>query len=154
MNIFLRVFQNHAAKNNGKAPPEVRLLIGMPGAILAPISLYWLAFTTYPHVHWSVPMLSTIPWVFTSTPLLPIQIGSPDEYSLGIAILYTFTSVFTFLVTAYRPHAASAMAGNSFMRSSFAAAFPLFAGAMYSRLGTVGATALLAGLTTLLVPLP
>lgn len=73
---------------------------------------------------------------------------------LGISVLYTFTSVFTFLVTAYQPHAASAMAGNSFMRSCFAAAFPLFTAAMYDRLGTVGATALIAGLTTLMVPLP
>jgi hypothetical protein len=46
------------------------------------------------------------------------------------------------------------MAANSFMRSAFAAAFPLFAGAMYTRLGTVGATALLAGLATLMAPLP
>jgi predicted phage tail protein len=46
------------------------------------------------------------------------------------------------------------MAANSFLRSVFAAAFPLFAGAMYTRLGTVGATALLAGLATLMAPLP
>lgn len=46
------------------------------------------------------------------------------------------------------------MASNSFMRSSFAAGFPLFANQMYHRLGTVGATALLGGLTVLMVPLP
>jgi len=46
------------------------------------------------------------------------------------------------------------MAANSAMRSSFAAAFPLFAGAMYRRLGTVGATALLAGLMCVFAPLP
>jgi hypothetical protein len=46
------------------------------------------------------------------------------------------------------------MAANSALRSAFAAAFPLFAGAMYDKLGTVGATALLAGLTTLMAPLP
>jgi hypothetical protein len=46
------------------------------------------------------------------------------------------------------------MAANSAMRSTFAAGFPLFAGAMYNTLGTVGATALLAGLTTIMAPLP
>jgi hypothetical protein len=47
------------------------------------------------------------------------------------------------------------MASNSFMRSSFAAGFPLFANAMYrSRLGVVGASALLGGLTLLMTPLP
>lgn len=40
------------------------------------------------------------------------------------------------------------------MRSTFAAVFPLFATFMYEGLGTVGATALLAGVMTLTVPLP
>lgn len=74
--------------------------------------------------------------------------------SFGTGVVYVFTSVFTFLVVAYRPYAASAMAGNSFLRSAFAAVFPLVSGPMYNRLGTVGATALLAGLTVLMAPLP
>lgn len=37
-----------------------------------------------------------------------------------------FSGIFTFLVDAYPLYAASALAANSFMRSSFAAAFPLF----------------------------
>ena len=40
--------------------------------------------------------------------------------------LLVFSGVFTFLVHAYPLYAASAMAANSFARSSFAAAFPLF----------------------------
>lgn len=40
------------------------------------------------------------------------------------------------------------------MRTCFGAAFPLFANQMYSRMGTVGATAFLAGLMTLMAPLP
>ena len=42
----------------------------------------------------------------------------------GIGTGYVFTSSFTYLVAAYRPYAASAMAGNSFVRSAMAAAFP------------------------------
>lgn len=72
----------------------------------------------------------------------------------GTGIIFVFTSVLTYLVTSYRPHAASTLAGNSFMRAVFSAAFPLVSGPMYARLGTVGATALLAGLTTLMAPLP
>ena len=64
------------------------------------------------------------------------------------------TATFTYLVTAYRPIAASAMAANSALRSTFAAGFPLFALQMYHQLGTVGATALLAGLTAIMSPLP
>lgn len=98
------------------------------------IALYWLAFTTYSHVHWIAPIIASVPF--------------------GSGIYFVFMSTFTYLVTAYRPIAASAMASNSSMRSMFAAVFPLFAGAMYNRLGTVGATALLAGLTTIMAPLP
>ncbi|KAF9219406.1 MFS general substrate transporter [Gyrodon lividus] len=129
-----RLFAREAVKFNGDPPPEVRLIMGQVGAVLAPISLFWLAFTTYPQVHWIAPVIASIPF--------------------GSGVYFIFTSSFTYLVTAYRPIAASAMAGNSALRSAFAAAFPLFAGAMYDRLGTVGATALLAGLTTIMAPLP
>ncbi|KAJ3830022.1 MFS general substrate transporter [Lentinula raphanica] len=121
-------------KHGGVCPPEARLHSGEVGGVLIPISLYWLAFTTYPSVPWIVPIIASIPF--------------------GTGIFLVFTSVFTYLVTAYRPIAASAMASNTAMRSSFAATFPLFAGFMYAKLGTVGATALLAGLMTLTVPLP
>lgn len=123
-----------ALANGGALPLEERLKPGQVGAILVPVSLYWLAFTTYPHVHWVVPIIASIPF--------------------GVGIYLCFTSIFTYTVTAYRPIAASAMAANTFVRTSFAAAFPLFAGQMYDRLGTVGATALLAGLTTVAAPLP
>lgn len=93
-----------------------------------------MAFTTYPRAHWIGPIIGS--GIF------------------GAGMYYIYTGVFTYLVTAYRPIAASAMAANSALRSSFAAVFPLFAGQMYHRLGTVGATALLAGLTTLMSPLP
>ena len=42
------------------------------------------------------------------------------------SMLLVFSGVFTFLVDAYPLYAASALAANSFARSSFAAAFPLF----------------------------
>lgn len=128
------ILKREADKNGGTAPPEARLYIGEAGGILAAIGLFWIAFTTYPSVHWVVPVIGSVPF--------------------GLGIIYIYISVFTYLVTAYRPVAASAMASNSAMRSSFGAAFPLFAPAMYHKLGTVGATALLAGLTTLMTPLP
>ncbi|KIM74731.1 hypothetical protein PILCRDRAFT_827934 [Piloderma croceum F 1598] len=129
-----RLFANESLKFNGKPPPEIRLYMGQLGGILVPIGLFWLAFTSYPHIHWIVPIIASIPF--------------------GAGVYFVFTSVFTYLVTVYRPIAASAMASNSAMRSTFAAAFPLFAGAMYHRLGTVGATALMAGLAAIMAPLP
>ncbi|KII94713.1 hypothetical protein PLICRDRAFT_47737 [Plicaturopsis crispa FD-325 SS-3] len=132
--IWNRVYARAIVKYNGSPPPEVRLYMGMVGGVLVPLGLFWLAFTTYPSVHWIVPIIASV--------------------LFGTGTLFVFTSTFTYLVTAYRPIAASAMASNSAMRSAFAAVFPLFAPAMYNRLGTVGATALLAGLATLMAPLP
>ena len=44
----------------------------------------------------------------------------------GFPTLIPSSGIFTFLVDAYPLYAASALAANSFARSSFAAAFPLF----------------------------
>ncbi|KAI6104960.1 major facilitator superfamily domain-containing protein [Pisolithus croceorrhizus] len=126
--LWNRLFEREAKKFDGTYPPEVRLIMGQVGG------LFWLAFTTYSGIPWIVPIIASVP--------------------LGAGIFFSFMSTFMYLVTAYRPISASAMASNSALRCIFAAAFPLFAGPMYDRLGTVGATALLAGLTTLMAPLP
>jgi hypothetical protein len=109
-------------------------VIGQIGGVLVSISLFGIAFTSYKDVHWIAPIIASVPF--------------------GTGIYFVFSSSFTYLVVAYRPVAASAMASNSAMRSSFAAAFPLFTSQMYHTLGTVGATTLLAGLATAMAPLP
>ncbi|KAI0064100.1 MFS general substrate transporter [Artomyces pyxidatus] len=129
-NWRFRVYQ----ERYGDPPPEYRLVPGKVGGILVSVGLFWLAFTTYRHVHWIAPIIASVPF--------------------GTGTYYVFTSSFTYLVVTYRPIAASALASNSAMRSCFAAGFPLFAVQMYHKLGTVGATCLLAGLTTLMAPLP
>jgi predicted phage tail protein len=108
--------------------------MGQVGGVLVPLALFWLAFSTYRRVHWIVPVLASVPF--------------------GTGTYFIFTSSFTYIVVRYRPFAAFALACNTTMRTSFAAAFPLFAGRMYHALGTVGATMLLAGLTTVMAPLP
>jgi hypothetical protein len=110
------------------------LIIGFAGALCAPISLIIMAFTSYSHVHWIAPIIASI--------------------LFGAGIIFAFTAVFTYLVVSYRRYAASAMAGNSFLRSCFAAGFPLFADPMFDRLTPTGALGLLAGLLFLMVPLP
>ncbi|KIP10654.1 hypothetical protein PHLGIDRAFT_100757 [Phlebiopsis gigantea 11061_1 CR5-6] len=132
-NIAL-IMYTHKQHPGVEPPPEARLLTGEVGAVIVPLSLFWLAFTSYPHVHWIAPVIASS--------------------FFGVGFMLCFSSTFTYLVSAYRPMAASAMAANAFARSSFAAAFPLFAGQMYTALGTDGATALLAGVMTIAAPLP
>ncbi|CEH13272.1 Synaptic vesicle transporter SVOP and related transporters (major facilitator superfamily) [Ceraceosorus bombacis] len=134
MPYWARRYRRAMAENGGQAPPEARLPMAMVAAILNPISLFWFAFTTYPAVHWSIPIVASIPF--------------------GAGILFTYSAVFSYTADVWRPVAASALGANSISRSLFACVFPLFATQMYTRLGNAGATALLAGLNVLMVPIP
>ncbi|KAI9894410.1 MAG: hypothetical protein M1814_003167 [Vezdaea aestivalis] len=130
----------------GGSEPEYRLPSAIVGAPLVTIGLFWFGWTTRASIHWIIPI-----------------IGS-GVFALGILFigkvlttrrtLLVFSGVFTFLVDAYPLYAASAMAANSFARSSFAAAFPLFGIQMYQKLGYEWATSLLAFLTLVLAPFP
>ena len=127
--LALKEIQEH-----GTIRPEFRLIMGQAGGVLMPIGLFWIAFTTYRSVHWIVPIIASIPF--------------------GMGILYSFTSTFTYLATAYQPIAASVLASNSFIRCCVGSVLPLLTPTMYDTLGTVGATALVGGLATLFAPLP
>lgn len=43
----------------GRSEPEWRLPSAIVGAIFVPIGLFWFAWTTYPGVHWSVPIIGS-----------------------------------------------------------------------------------------------
>jgi hypothetical protein len=132
--LFLRHYIRTAEKLGKHPPPEEHLVKGLYGAVICPIALFGFAFTTYTSVHWIVPIIFSVPF--------------------GFGIVLAFSSTFTFLVDAYRPYAASAMASNSFMRSALAAGFPLFTTQMYAELGTVWASALCGFLLLALAPFP
>ena len=73
-------------------------------------------------------------------------------FSIGAFLL--FNSVLNYLGDAYPEYAASVLAGNDFMRSAFGAGFPLFATAMYHKLGVDWASSLLAFLGIAFIPIP
>ncbi|KAH8704225.1 major facilitator superfamily domain-containing protein [Talaromyces proteolyticus] len=115
-------------------PPEFRLPPAIIGAPLITISLFWFAWSSTASVHWIMPM-----------------IGSSF---FGLGVFLAFQGIITFLVDAYPLYAASALAANAFLRSSFAAVFPLFGVQMYEALGYRWATSLLAFLTVPMLPFP
>lgn len=112
MTYFNRQYLRAAKKLGHKPPPEQHLIKAMWAAVIGPISLFAFAWTSQPSVHWAAAVCSSLPF--------------------GIAFTLAFTASFTYKVDAYRPYAASAMGANSFLRSSFAAAFPLFTVQMVS----------------------
>ena len=119
---------------NGEIAPEKRLPPACVGAFAIPICLFWFGWSAQPSVHWIVPI-----------------IGS-GWFSIGAFLL--FNSVLNYLGDAYPEYAASVLAGNDFMRSSFGAGFPLFAAAMYNKLGVDWASSTLAFLSVAFIPIP
>ncbi|CBQ69314.1 related to FLR1-Putative H+ antiporter involved in multidrug resistance [Sporisorium reilianum SRZ2] len=125
-------FLAKAAK--GVIIPEDRLAIALFASAFVPVSLFGFGWTSRADIHWIVPI------VFSAL-LLP-----------GVFLL--FQSLLVYLPMSYPQYAASVLAANDLIRSSIAAAFPLFGHAMFVRLGVgVGCSVLGAIFAGLILPL-
>ncbi|KIM95135.1 hypothetical protein OIDMADRAFT_135050 [Oidiodendron maius Zn] len=114
---------------------EDRLPVAMIGGILFPITMFWLAWSgEYNSVHWIVP---TLAGVFLSS-----------------SILLVFVAYLNYLTDTYLMYAASAVAANTVCRSAAGASAPLFTQYMFDALGVGGGGSLIAGVATLLAPIP
>ncbi len=132
---YLRLLRKREdATGERKSEPEYRLPPAIFGSWFCVIGLFWFAWTIYASVHWIVPIIGTA--------------------FFGFGMTLVFSGIFTFLVEAYPLYAASALSANSFARSSFGAAFPLFGVQMYEKLNYHWATTLLALLTLVMAPFP
>ncbi|KAI9894694.1 MAG: hypothetical protein M1814_002050 [Vezdaea aestivalis] len=118
----------------GELRPEIRLQPAFIGAFFIPICLFWFGWSSRPSVHWIMPI-----------------IGS-SFFSMGAFLL--FMAVLSYLGDAYPKYVASVYAGNDLVRSGFGAAFPLFANAMYKKLGVDWASSLLGFLSIAFIPIP
>lgn len=128
-------YQSRHMDENLDMAPEHQLPPACLGALLLPASIFWFGWTgNFQSVHWIVPIIAS------------------GLFSAGGILI--FNAVFTYQGRAYPKYAASALAANDFMRSSFAAGFPLFAGAMFQNLGVGWACTLLGCLTVVFVPYP
>lgn len=104
------------------------------GAIFIPVSLFWFGWTSYPSVHWVVPIVASA--------------------FFGAGIYIVILSILNYVVDSYQTYSASALAGVILARNLVGAGFPLFATQMYNRLGWEWASSLLGFLAILLVPIP
>ncbi|KAG5356440.1 Polyamine transporter 1 [Yarrowia sp. B02] len=116
--------------------PEARLPPMIVGGCCLPLGLFWLTWTGHyhEHIHWIVP---------TASGLLT-----------GIGFITIFLASINYIVDCYTLFAASAMAANTMMRSSFGAAFPLFTPALFHNLGVNWAGTLVGGIAVLMLPVP
>lgn len=127
-------YTNIQDKNNGEATPEARLPPALLGSVFLPIGLFWFAWTNFPSIHWSVPIIATAPF--------------------GFGMVLVFLGVVNYLIDSYVIYAASVLAANTVLRSLFGTIFPLFTTYMYQNLGIHWASSIPAFLALACVPFP
>lgn len=127
-------FKRKMIANGGKPIPEERLPAMILGAVLLPIGLFWFAWTSSPNISWVPQVLAGIP--------------------IGAGVLLIFLQGLSYIIDVYLMHANSAIAANTLLRSLAGGSFPLFATAMYDKLGVAWATSLLGFLCVAFMPVP
>jgi MFS transporter, DHA1 family, multidrug resistance protein len=128
-------YNKKLAANNGIPIPEWRIPPIIIGGLSFAGGLFWFGWSGYKReIHWIVPTLSGL--------------------LTGFGLLSIFLQSLNYLVDAYLMFAASAIAGNTFLRSLAGAGFPLFSQYMFKALGVNWAGTLLGCVALCLVPIP
>lgn len=118
----------------GRVPPEAMVSVICIAAVLAPIGELWFAWTCTPPVHWIWPILAGIP------------------FGAGNTAVFIYAS--NYLAHSYGIYAASALAGNSIVRSILGGTLPLAGSAMYAKLNPHWAGTLLGLVQVAIIPIP
>lgn len=127
-------FRKLLKKHDGEVAPEQRIPPMFMGSVLVVGGLFWFGWTSSPDITWVPQVISGV--------------------AIGAGIFMVFMPGQVYLMDIYKQNAASALAGNAFVRAALACAFPLISGPMYSQLGVAWATSLLGFLCLALAPFP
>ncbi|UZP38322.1 hypothetical protein NXS19_006138 [Fusarium pseudograminearum] len=135
-NVYNQLLYNkayHAAGN--RAVPEKRLPPMMVGSVIFSGGQFVIAWTGgNTDIHWIVPCIGLV--------------------LLGTGFFTIFQAALNYLVDTFTMYAASAIAANTFLRSMFAAAFPLVVGPLYHNIGVGPGSSITGGFAALLIPVP
>lgn len=136
MNLLFERRYNRIMEKVGRPVAEERLPPVIIGGVVFAIGLFWVGWSgSFPDkVHWIVPT---------------IGLGF-----IGFGLLAIFLPCLNYIVDCYLFYAASALAGNTFLRSAFGAVFPLFARPMIVNMKIKWAVTLLGCIAVVLVPVP
>ncbi|GMM53308.1 Tpo1 protein [Starmerella bacillaris] len=132
--VFEKIFLKRLAASPFPVLPEERLPLMMLSGICFPIGIFLLCWSGAYKVMWFVPCVGCA--------------------FFGFGLIGIFMSVFNYIIDTYLLNAASGIAANTFLRSGFGCAFPLFAHPMFINLGTQWAGTLLGCLAAILAPVP
>ncbi|KAI9875243.1 MAG: hypothetical protein M1830_008712 [Pleopsidium flavum] len=109
------IYKSLKKRNNGVGKPEFRIPLMVPGSMILPIGLFLYGWSAEKQTHWIVPNIGAC--------------------ILGAGVIIGFQCIQTYLVDSYTRYAASAVGAATVLRSLAGFGFPLFAPAMYDRLG-------------------
>ncbi|KAJ5710060.1 hypothetical protein N7493_009652 [Penicillium malachiteum] len=134
--LIRRLINRHPIDpETGKPYPEAAVSFICICSILIPIGELWFAWTCVPtSIHWIVPMLAGIP------------------FGAGNTGVFIYAS--NYLTGSYGMYAASALAGNSVVRSILGGVMPIAGTYMYNNLGSNWSGTLLGLLEVAIVPIP
>ena len=100
-----RTIARLAKRNNGVYEPEMRLPHCVYYAACVPLSLFWYGWSTQQRVHWACPIVGLL--------------------LFGVGMIGIFIPIVTYLVDAFTPYAAPAVAANRTALSVIGAFLPL-----------------------------
>ena len=83
-----------------------------------------------------------------------ISVEANLKRNRGFGFFTIFQSAINYLVDTFQKYGASAIAANTFLRSVFAGAFPLFIPPMYHKLGIPWASSVFGFFSICLIPIP
>ncbi|KAI8826001.1 major facilitator superfamily domain-containing protein [Fimicolochytrium jonesii] len=135
VNVWNQIYYRKRYVTNGNvAVPEARLPPMMLGSFIFAGGLFTIGWTASPHIHWIFPCLGAV--------------------MMGLGYYTIFQSALNYLIDVFERWGASAIAANTFLRSTLAAAFPLIVPPLYHRIGIGWATSVFGGVAVCLIPIP
>ncbi|KAL2072390.1 hypothetical protein VTL71DRAFT_11733 [Oculimacula yallundae] len=131
-----RVVNSHKKDpETGRVYPEASISIVCFASFLCPIGQLWFSWTSVPiTIHWVWPILAGIP------------------FGAGNCLVFIYAS--NYIAGSYGIYAASALAGNSVVRSIVGGTLPLAGPRMYTALSPQWAGTLLGLVQVILIPIP
>ncbi|GAA5991335.1 hypothetical protein JCM10908_003263 [Rhodotorula pacifica] len=110
-----RIYKYLSRRYGTRGLPEYRLVLTQIGMVVFPAGLLMYGWSAQAQTHWIVPMIGSV------------------VFSYGLMLC--FNSLQNYLVDAFYPYGAAAMAGATLLRSVTGAILPIFSPIMYKNLG-------------------
>lgn len=128
------VYKSLTASHHGKARPEFRLPLANIGAVFIPASLFWFAWAVERRAHWYVAISATF------------------FYGVGQVMILNTTQ--NYFIDSFEKYAASAIAAGAVFRSVVGGVIPVFAPALFEKLGYGWGISTFAFVSLVLAPAP